>query len=93
MRRNMVLPIFQQNSETYVISMNDQDYVDCQVSSCPGTYYKKHTVRQHFNFRHWHHTIIIAEEGQLPQCPRWELPDSAYLKVYAVYPATNKLYT
>jgi Reverse transcriptase (RNA-dependent DNA polymerase) len=69
-RRNLVLPMFQENSETFFISMNNRDYVDCPVPSCPATYYKRNTMRQHFNFRHWHRTIIIAEEGLLPQCPR-----------------------
>jgi hypothetical protein len=62
--------MFQENSETFVISMDDQTYVDCPVPNCPATYHKRNTMRQHFNHRHWHHTIIIAEEGLLPQCPR-----------------------
>jgi Reverse transcriptase (RNA-dependent DNA polymerase) len=69
-RRNIVLPMFQENSKTFFISMNDHNYVDCPVPSCPATYYKRNTMRQHLNFHHWHHTILIAEEGLLPQCPR-----------------------
>jgi hypothetical protein len=48
--------------------MDNTTYVDSPVPSCPANYAKRATMRHHFHHRHYSDTIIIDEEGALPQC-------------------------
>jgi Reverse transcriptase (RNA-dependent DNA polymerase) len=66
--RNSVTPYFQQQPETYQILMDDNNYVDCPVPTCPGTYAKRYSMRLHFQHRHWMDTLIINEEQAMIKC-------------------------
>jgi hypothetical protein len=70
-RRTIISPMFDAPPETYRISMNNTDPVDCPVLDCPATVENRYHMRAHFCFRHWNDTVIIAEEGQhpYPRCP------------------------
>ena len=57
-----------QEPMTYSISMDESSSTPCPVASCP---YKTETcgaLRRHFRNRHNGDTIIVEEEGLLPQC-------------------------
>jgi hypothetical protein len=68
-RRSNLLPTINTPPENYNISMYNQDPVDCPVPTYSANYATRYTMRQHFNYHHWQDTIIIQEEGLLPQCP------------------------
>ena len=42
----------------------------CVVNNCPATTKSAGEMRKHFRNRHSEDTIIIADEGLLPQCPK-----------------------
>ena len=42
----------------------------CTVDNCPATIKTAGEMRKHFRNRHPEDTIIIADEGPLPQCPK-----------------------
>jgi Reverse transcriptase (RNA-dependent DNA polymerase) len=68
-RCSTILPRFAETSQTYYISMDSQNAVDCPVITCPANYTHLHSMRQHFNFRHWNDKVVIIEDGEVPQCP------------------------
>jgi hypothetical protein len=47
---------------------NSNTKTPCPVPECPGKYKSKTEMRQHFRTRHALDTIVIEEEGRLPQC-------------------------
>ena len=47
----------------------------CPVEGCPGVLATRAAMRVHFVHRHFHNTVVILEEGNLPlpRCPRCDL--------------------
>jgi hypothetical protein len=70
-RRTPITPMFDSLPQTYRISMNNIEHVDCPVPDCPAIVKNRYNMRAHFCYRHWQDIIIIAEEGlfALPRCP------------------------
>jgi hypothetical protein len=66
--RNTVTTYFQQQPQTFRISMDNKTPVDCPEPTCPGIYIKRFSIRLHFQHRHWMDNISIDEEGYLPKC-------------------------
>jgi hypothetical protein len=62
------IPILEQQSETYVISMNQITHSNYPSIECPYAKNKRDYMRKHFRTRHPQDIIVIQEEGLLPQC-------------------------
>jgi hypothetical protein len=58
----------EQEPKHYILSL-EQDYItNCPVESCPAKVKTPGEMRKHFRNRHLQDTIVIEEEGPLPQC-------------------------
>jgi hypothetical protein len=52
------------------LSMPKGGWTECPALDCPFNTKSRNQMRQHFRAWHPQDTIIIGEEGQLPQCPK-----------------------
>ena len=56
--------------QCYIINIIPGVENKCVVNNCPATTKSAGEMRKHFRNRHSEDTIIIADEGLLPQCPK-----------------------
>jgi hypothetical protein len=62
------IPILEQESEAYVISMDQITHENCTSIECPYTTNKRDSMRKHFRTRHPQDITIIQQEGLFSQC-------------------------
>jgi hypothetical protein len=62
------IPILEQESTTYVVSMDQVTHISRSSNNCPYATKNRESLRNHFRTRHPRSITIIQEEVLLPQC-------------------------
>jgi hypothetical protein len=64
----IIIPTLLEESNTIVISMDNQTSIECPDPKCPYKTHKRDHMRKRFRSRHPNDIIIITQEGLLPHC-------------------------